>query len=377
MVTPRAGRTTIGSSIDWQADLARLADGIVAHHRHPFHLISQPAFDAKVGDLSARIPSLSDDDALVALRGIAASIGDGHTFVAAPARPKLPIELCWLGADLTVTRATAAHRDLLGTRLLAIGDRPVTEVHHKLHGLIPQGENEYYVLAKSAELLREPEILAALGIAPQFRFVTDTGREITHILAASDDPLLAPDNAPLPMQHTESPFWFARLPEHDTVYVQFRSYADLETTAAPLFASLAERPASKLIIDLRQNGGGNFWAGRQWLLVPVHRLGLVSGQLFVLVGRRTFSASMVNAIDFARETEAILVGEPIGARPWGYQENGWFTLPSSGLRVSAATRLYRFGPEAEDSFAPHRRIETTHADFIAGRDPVLDWSLRA
>ena len=256
----------------------RLADGIVEHHRRSFQHIPQRDFESKVGDLSARIPSLSDDDAIVALRGIAASIGDGHTFVAAPARPKLPIELCWLGADLTVTRATAAHRDLLGTRLLAIGDRPVTEVHHKLHGLIPQGENEYYVLARSAELLRELEVLAALGIAPRFRFATNTGREITIPLAAGGgDPLLPPDNAPLPMQRSGEPFWFARLPEHDTVYVQFRSYANLETTAAPLFAALAERPASKLIIDLRQNGGGNFWAGRQWLLVPVHRLGLVSG----------------------------------------------------------------------------------------------------
>ena len=37
----------------------------------------------------------------------------------------------------------------------------------------------------------------------------------------------------------------------------------------------------------------------------------------------------------------------------------------------------RFGPEAEDSFAPHRRIDTAHADFAAGRDPVLDRALHA
>jgi hypothetical protein len=113
------------------------------------------------------------------------------------------------------------------------------------------------------------------------------------------------------------------------------------------------------------------------MLVPVQRLGLVSGQLFVLVGRCTFSASMVNAIDFSRETEAILVGEPIGARPYGYQENGWFTLPNSRLRVSAAARLYRFGPKGDASFHPDQRVDTTHADFIAGKDPALEWALRA
>lgn len=84
-----------------------------------------------------------------------------------------------------------------------------------------------------------------------------------------------------------------------------------------------------------------------------------------------------HAIDFARETEAILVGEPIGARPYGYQENGWFTLPHSGLRVSTAIRLYRFGPEGEAEFLPDQRIDTTRADFVAGLDPALDWTLRS
>jgi hypothetical protein len=45
--------------------------------------------------------------------------------------------------------------------------------------------------------------------------------------------------------------------------------------------------------------------------------------------------------------------------------------------VSAATRLYRFGPADEDCFDPDQRIDETYADLIAGRDPVLDWALRA
>ncbi len=371
------GRTAIGSSIDWQADLAHLAEGIVTRHRQPFHLISQPVFDAKVAELSARLPSLSDDAALVALRGIAASIGDGHTFVAAPARPKFPIELCWFGEDLTIVRAASADRTLIGARLVAIGHQPVAAVQSQLQGLIPQGENTGYVLAQSVQLMREPEVLAALGITPMFQFLDAAGREAVATLEASEEPLLTAAHAPLSVQRMDEPFWFSRLPEQDAVYVQFRSYDGLEANAARLFTALAERPAGKLIIDLRRNGGGNFLTGRQSVLVPAWLLGLRRGQLFVLVGRRTFSASMVNAIDFSRETEAILVGEPIGARPHGYQENGWFTLPASGLNVSAATRLYRFGPDGEASFHPDQRIDTSHADFVAGRDPVLEWALRA
>lgn len=367
----------IGSSIDWQADLAHLAEGIVARHRQPFHRISQAAFEAQVAELSARLSSLSDDAAIVALRGIAAAIGDGHTFVAAPSRPKFPIELGWFGDDLTVVRATAAHRGLIGARLAAIGELPAAVAQHRLHSLIPQGENGGYVLARSVELMREPEVLAALDIPAVFRFVDAAGRETAAELEPGEAPLLSAERAPLSMQRMDEPFWFSRLPDRDAVYVQFRSYDGLEANASGLFDALAQQPVRRLIIDLRRNGGGNFLAGRQWLLVPIELMGLVAGQLFVLVGRRTFSASMVNAIDFRRETEAILVGEPIGARPYGYQENGWFTLPSSGLRVSAATRLYRFGPEDADTFHPDQRIDASHTDFVAGRDPVLEWALSA
>jgi hypothetical protein len=330
-----------------------------------------------VAELSARLPALSDNDAVVGLRGIAASIGDGHTFLAAPNRSKFPVELYWFGEDLAVVRAGAAYRHLLGTRLVSIGDHPVADVYNRLQQLIPQNENTWYRLARRVELMREPEVLSALGIEPLFRFTTEAALDLAVPLRPSDEPLVAPEHAPVSMQRTDEPFWFERLPGQDVVYVQFRSYDGLEATAAPLLEALAERPTSKLIIDLRRNGGGNFGAGRQWLLVPVQRLGLVSRQLFVLVGRRTFSASMVNAIDFSRETEAILAGEPIGARPYGYQENGWFTLPSSKLSVSAATRLYRFGSQDEDCFHPDQRIDATLSDFRAGRDPVLDWALRA
>lgn len=354
-----------------------MAEGIVRRHRNPFHLLPRTAFDAQVAALAERLPSLSDNDAIVAFRGVAASIGDGHTFVGAPRRPKLPVELYWFDDELAVIRAAAAHRDLIGGRVLAIGDRAVADVHAQLQALIPQGENEWFVLAKSAELMREPEVLAALGLESRFQLIDARGREIVASLAASDEPLTPADAAPLSMQRLEEPLWFSWLEEQNAVYVQFRSYDNLQATAAPLFEALAKRPPSKLIIDLRRNGGGDFWAGRQWLLVPIQQLGLVSGQLFVLVGRRTFSASMVNAIDFSRETEAILVGEPIGARPYGYQENGWFTLPASGLKVSAATRLYRFGPDSEASFHPHHEVRATRADVLAGRDPVLDWALRA
>ena len=73
---------------------------------------------------------------------------------------------------------------------------------------------------------------------------------------------------------------------------------------------------------------------------------------------------MTNVTDFRRETEAILVGEPTGARPNGYQENYWFTLPLSHLRVSRALLKYRFQPHQEtDAVFPDERIDPDWEPF--------------
>jgi hypothetical protein len=101
-----------------------------------------------------------------------------------------------------------------------------------------------------------------------------------------------------------------------------------------------------------------------------------AGNLFVITGRGAFSAGMTNITDFRRETEAILVGEPTGARPNGYQENHLFTLPLSKLRVSCSMLKYRFQPDSEtDAVFPDQRIDPDWSLFKAGKDAALQWIL--
>jgi C-terminal processing protease CtpA/Prc len=71
---------------------------------------------------------------------------------------------------------------------------------------------------------------------------------------------------------------------------------------------------------MRQNGGGDFFEGRKHLIQPLKQRSSVSqkGRLFVITGRNTASAAMANAIDFRKELNAILVGEPTGERPNSY-----------------------------------------------------------
>ena len=131
----------------------------------------------------------------------------------------------------------------------------------------------------------------------------------------------------------------------------------------------------RLIIDMRWNQGGNYTKGREYLIYKLAFMPALNraGNLFVITGRGAFSAGMTNITDFRRETEAILVGEPTGARPNGYQENHLFTLPLSKLRVSCSMLRYRFQPDSETDAV--FRIDPDWSLFSAGKDAALQWIL--
>lgn len=96
----------------------------------------------------------------------------------------------------------------------------------------------------------------------------------------------------------------------------------------------------------------------------------------MIIGRQTYSAAMSNATDFRKETHAILVGEPTGARPNGFQESYRFVLPHSQLSISCSTRFYQFQAEDTPAVVPDKLIEPSWDAYQAGRDPVMEWILK-
>jgi C-terminal processing protease CtpA/Prc len=237
-------------------------------------------------------------------------------------------------------------------------------------------------------------VLHALGVVPElshaaFTFENDQGARFTLEVKPVPMPAAvqgsvnitgmvpAARQQPLWRQRPAERFWFTQLPD-STVYVSWRGYAGLGEQARALFRFLDSNPAKRLVIDLRQNGGGDFLEGRKHVIRPLLERAALNqkGRLFVIVGRRTYSAALANAVDFRKQTNAILVGEPIGERPNSYSENDEMTLPNSRLVLSYSTRYYKFVDEDVPAVLPDVRIDPTWPEFLAGRDPVMEWILR-
>ena len=370
----------------WRDDLRVFAREMPKCHKNAFHAVSEQDFASAVETLDRRIPTLGPPEIVAGFQQLAAAIGDGHTFLETGRLYRtFPLELFWFGDELRVIAADTAYRRALGTRLVKVGEVDIAEIRRRLQPLVPQAENAWYVLHKSAEVITQAEALASLQVLPStaegmFTFEADGGDRFTLRVASTAPESRKPKQvlmpAPLHRHRPAETFWFDELPG-STVYANFRTYEDIERHAAELLEFLRARKAQRLVIDMRHNGGGNYTLVRQHLMYKLQMMPALNrpGGLYVVTGRGTFSAAMTNVTDFRRETDAILVGEPTGARPNGYQERGGFALPHSGLQVSCSTLRYRFQPESDDPPAvmPDRRIDPEWNLFKAGRDPVLEW----
>jgi hypothetical protein len=365
----------------WSEDVAFLGRELPKRHKNAFHHTSKAAFDRSVAHLQQRVPALHPDEVIVGMLQITAAVGDAHTYVRLPpAAPRLPLRLYWFGDELRIIGAAPEHRAALGARVVAIGGHDLPEVMRRVRTTLAQAENEGFILAQSPGYLLRPEILHGLGVvtdprAVSFTIEDESGRRTFTLAPAPWPPALVPAVEPEPLwrRRPEEAFWFTRL-EDGTVYVAFRRYDGLEAHARKLFAFLDANRAERLVIDMRQNSGGDFTKVREHLIPAIRARPTINrpGTLYVVIGRGTLSAAMTNAADFRKLTNAVLAGEPTGERPNSYQEGREMVLPNSRLSVSYSTRYYAFGRPGDVAVEPDLTAQLTWADYKAGGDAVLD-----
>ena len=168
--------------------------------------------------------------------------------------------------------------------------------------------------------------------------------------------------------------------QQHAVYVKFNSVVNLPD--GPHLAAFSEemiqlvesKRAKKLIIDVRDNGGGN----GDMLTPLIRRISENArvnrpGHLFVISGRATFSAALMFTARMEKKTNAIFAGEPGGGKPNSYSERTNFTLPITGMHGSISSRYHEEGgPGDTREFIPVSiPVPPTASDFFGKRDSVV------
>jgi hypothetical protein len=376
------------SAQQWREDLRFLARELPKRHANAFHFTRREDFEKAVADLDSKLRNADADAAWVGLQRIVSLVGDAHTYLQTPqdSASDLPIDIAKFGEEYRIVSADPSMASSLGARVIKVGDMPIARAAELCKELFSRDENPTSSDSFVNNTLTSGGTLHGLGITSnrnlvRYTLVDDSGREFT-IDARSSSSDAAPvrpfKDMPLYMQDPEQPFECRYLAEGRALYCNVRAIRDLRKPAAEMLNLIREKSPDKLVIDLRQNRGGDYTAGEKYLIHPVRDLPSINrkGHLFVLIGTDTFSAAMNNAAQFHSQTAAILVGQEIGEKPNSYQEPQSMSLPNSHLTVRYSTRFYQFAPDGNNAIRPDEDIIATWADYKAGSDPVLAWVLK-
>ncbi|HET9399619.1 MAG TPA: hypothetical protein VFO34_01600 [Candidatus Acidoferrales bacterium] len=392
---PSAGRAAQLGTAQFRQDLQFFARELPRRHKNAFHYSTREQFQTAVEELDSKLNDLDEDGFFVGLMRVMAMIGDSHSHPGLPpeTESEYPIVIQNITEAYRVMQVLPGYEKALGTHVVKIDDTPADRFYPILSRLATQNENPNYAPALVSVYLRTSNILHGAGIAAKsdtarFTFEDDSGQQFALDLPAIPsakykDAKWIPFGERLlnrigePMHNATPTFSFTYISSSRTVYASIRQMVDVAEPAKQLFQFIRERQPDKLVIDLRQNPGGNYFHGLHGLIEPIAKMPGVNrkGHLFVLIGALTGSAAIANSSQFHTMTQAILVGQPIGAKPAEYSERGSMTLPNTRILVYYSIRFYDFSYNGENVIRPDQEIKTTWDDVKNGRLPVLQWCL--
>jgi tetratricopeptide (TPR) repeat protein len=351
---------------------------------------------------------------------LVALVNDGHTGLWP--HGKLNAMNRWYPARLNrfeegvfVISTLRTHKEILGGRVIRLNTIPA-EKAWDLAQTVASGDNIFSRMASAPLFLMSPYILSGLGLTgddmleievehpggrrhtvrmPPVEVQSGAGWFFMGNRAPGDDvvslPLTDENQWDMAYRHPDAMYWYhfdqgngmlyarinAVLNSETPVYLNGESRAvTLEKFSQEILDRIDQGGVSRLAIDLRDNGGGNNG------LAGVLAHGLAArpeinqrGRIFVITGRRTYSAAMNLTSMLESWTRAIFVGEPPGGAPSHYGDATGFTLPNSGMRVNVSTLHWDTGVrpwDIREIMEPDMPVAPRADRIREGRDPALE-----
>lgn len=379
--------------VQWQSDLTTYQQQLEQKHIDLFHQIDRKTFENELSAIRDSIGHLSDWDIAIKLMRLTRKIGDGHTAVSLANwdTHSFPITVRKISNRWRLVKVPTAQSDMLGASLVAIDGVKIADVERKLSTVAQYVENAHSEVVRIGSYMPIGELLYTLDItkSPEqavFSVQTDEGKSINLALTALSKEAsaqlkykhLTVTSAAIdkPLDNSFEYLWYSTINKKKAAYIRFDSYPSFDEMVSfveRLLIFLEQHQSQQLVIDLRNNGGGDLYVG----LVFANALNLVDSVdwkegVYVLTSGATFSAGTSNAALFRQLLNAKIVGTPTGSNPTGYQDMGNFVLPESQLRITYSKRLFRLQETVTDGVLPDIQLEQKWRDYSKGVDGVLD-----
>lgn len=378
----------------WLEVLDFLQYELPKRHKNLYFQTSEANYLAQIHSLRNELNRLERPVINSEIAKIVASVGDAHTSIDIPVYYLCPLEFYWFKDGIYAINTTKSDEVLRYKKITHIDGMDIGTVITKMSTMISH-ENNSYLKAMLPKYLPAIEFLYGLQIARTINGLTITYENVSGNVGEwfvpsypfseyqeqlNENRVAFPvDNLPLFRRDPDRHYWMEYLKKPRTLYFKYNICKEMAEESVQAFGErlldvIREDAPEKLVIDMRNNTGGN-----STLLDPfIDALAKCDqinqqGRLFVIIGRDTFSSALLNVFSLKNKTHALLVGEPTGGKPNCYGEVLRVKLEQSGLRISYSTKYYQLIEDDHmPSLFPDVQLEYAIQDYVGLSDPCME-----
>jgi uncharacterized protein (TIGR03437 family) len=406
--TMAAHAQLVSTTAGRQQDLNYVANQLPQVDVNFFSQLDRGTYQQAVAALQAKISTATDPEFYVGLAQLVAMSNDMHTSLT-PGTPFaygfLPLSLVWLEDGLFVVSASPIYAQTIGTQVAAVNGMPIDRVVQLL-GTAFAHANDQWLHSQVAVRLTSLFMLQGLGIIPfksttvPITFQTLGGDHFTATIGLNNDNRVSGLPRPTPdyLQNAGSYYWYSYIATNRVIYAKYNicendpNGISVATYSAQILQTLDTNPVDTVVIDFRENSGGN-----EYLLYPLglglfQRLSSLRAnpnfRIYLVIDKGSFSSGMYTPMAFKSgylatyegipmpDTSGIMyvIGEPTGGKPTGFGDVVGFTLPYSQAAGDYSTDYINQDegviPDLP-SFNPDIFVPTRSTDYFAGHDPVM------
>ncbi len=374
-------------------DILFLKNELPKKHINLFHHITEEEFNNLFDQLAEKVDTMGNIRVFAEINKIITLVGDAHTSINYWDGYHYPLEF-WIFEDkVYIVNTSTDLEEMMYSQVLQIDGFDIDSVINQLKTLISH-ENDQWVLAMLPNYLQSPVYMYGLGILQSEQEAVFTvekdGKVMDYTVSAleygeaADFSKKAED---VLVGRYNRYYSYEYLPDSKALYFIYNVCADMEDQSFAEFnkemtAVIDENDLDKIIIDLRNNVGGNSEILNPFTQYLSDRIKGTDVRVYILVGRNTISSGMF-AIYRVKDAvqEAISVGEPTGGALNHYGDINSINLPNSQLLINYSTKyfelnkMFHYKNEGVGTFLPDILLQPNIQDYMNGNDVVLNYVL--
>ena len=322
------------------------------------------------------------------LSALMAKIGDAHTTVRFDHSKfkYLPINFKALSDGVFIRAIENNRKEFLKAKVLRIGTAEINRLESKIPSLIPCDNhatrqqfidyqfNTYEFLVALGCKTKGDSITISVeldGQQKELELEAKPFKEIqnTNWAFAQNGPNFGPRD--------RMDFWNNYLKDSKTLYFKYNRCQNpkgFQKLVAGTTGFVAQNEVNKFVVDLRDNSGGNSEVFKP-LLSYLESSPKFNGRknLFLIVGRTTFSSAMLNAIQLKKQTDVTIIGESTSGKPNHFGDIKSFRLPKTNVEIFYSTKQFRMLANANpNTLVPDLEIPLKSSDWFEGKDSFLN-----